>query len=481
MAEKQAVLVLVLGDVGRSPRMQYHCVSLADADWTSQVTLVGTQGHACVPALEASAKVRKRLLAEPVTNALPRRFLLLYAPLKLAQQVLQLLWILLTEPTVDVILVQNPPCIPTFAVVLLVRLLRGCRVVVDWHNLGFTILGLSFPRPSGARRHWVVALAEAYERALGARADAHLCVTEALRGWLVHDAGVPAPLVTVQYDRAPDMFRPLSFLEQHDFWQRMGSSVLDADRGEDKGDGKGEGKRSQANSECNVFTEKHGGGARAVADRPALLVSSTSWTADEDFGVLLAALQRLDAHPEAARRGVVCVVTGKGPQRDMYLAKVAKLRLRHVRVRSLWLDPEDYPSMLACADLGICLHTSSSALDLPMKVVDMFGAGLPVCAIDYPCLGELVRNERNGLVFRSEAELAEQLARLLLDDGHEARLAALRDGVRAFADVRWEAHWQERARPRIQALGKARRPVCLWLLLLVLLEAACYAAYQLLL
>ena len=62
------------------------------------------------------------------------------------------------------------------------------------------------------------------------------------------------------------------------------------------------------------------------------------------------------------------LVTGKGPQREAYRRRMKSLDLRRVAFRLLWLEAADYPLLLGSCDLGVCLHMSSSGVDLPMKV-----------------------------------------------------------------------------------------------------------------
>lgn len=141
--------------------------------------------------------------------------------------------------------------------------------------------------------------------------------------------------------------------------------------------------------DCSLFTIRDPK-TRAIQyrpDRPALLVSSTSWTEDEDFSYLLDAVVEYDKQVEEKANSslppLLLVITGRGPQKEMYEAKIRQLQMKHVRIQTAWLAPDDYPRLLGSADLGVSLHTSSSNLDLPMKVVDMFGSNLPVCAINF--------------------------------------------------------------------------------------------------
>lgn len=82
--------------------------------------------------------------------------------------------------------------------------------------------------------------------------------------------------------------------------------------------------------------------------------------------------------------------------------------------------------MVAASDIGICLHTSSSGLDLPMKVVDMFSTGLPCLAIKYDTIHELVKEGQNGHIFTDSSNLAELMEEVLFQFDYEEKTEVLR-------------------------------------------------------
>ncbi len=178
-------------------------------------------------------------------------------------------------------------------------------------------------------------------------------------------------------------------------------------------------------------------------------MSSTSWTPDEDFSILLSSLRSLDDKSKALSPFIVCVVTGKGPQKAMYEKEIKKMKLKKVHIMTVWLEPSDYPILVGSADLGVCLHLSTSGVDLPMKVVDMFGCGVPVAAVGFPCLGELVVHGKNGMVFQDSRGLEDILSRLFWE-GSDQLIERLREGVRD--GVRWEENWNTIVKPLLDRL-----------------------------
>ena len=178
-----------------------------------------------------------------------------------------------------------------------------------------------------------------------------------------------------------------------------------------------------------------------------LLVSSTSWTPDEDFSLLLDALvgySELATTSHSHLPDIHAIITGKGPQKEHYLAQIAALdgqgKLESVSIKTAWLSMTDYASLLGAADLGVSLHMSSSGVDLPMKVVDMFGAGLPVVGWgQFEAWPELVKENANGRGFGSAEELRRVLVELFGGDVDE--LKRLRDGAVREGKKRWDDEW----------------------------------------
>jgi beta-1,4-mannosyltransferase len=403
-----SVQIVVLGDIGRSPRMQYHALSLAKHG--ALVSIIGYAGAEVHPDITRSRLINT-VPIKPFPSFLQggnKLTFLLLAPLKVLWQVASLYHALgYSTPPSKWMLIQNPPSIPLLALAQLICFLRSTRLVIDWHNFGYSILALRL-----GYSHPLVRFSEWYEGFFASHGvHSHFAVTNAMCKVLKQKWDIDAmPL----HDRPPEIFQPLSGSTRTRLLERLPGTAAHA--------------------------------ADILAGRTRLLISSTSWTPDEDFSVLLDALVRystaVDADPFLPN--VVAIITGRGPQRDYYLSRIQTLtstnQLAHVIVTTAWLSPEDYALLLGSADLGVSLHTSSSGVDLPMKVVDMFGTGLPVAGWSkFEAWPELVQEGKNGLGFESAKGLKQILVDVFGGDGE--RLLELRRGAMKECKRRWDDEW----------------------------------------
>ena len=171
---------------------------------------------------------------------------------------------------------------------------------------------------------------------------------------------------TVLYDRPPKHFRKTDASTAHELLVRISASIsgvmetpMMVDFAADEAPEWGPSKT------IATSVDSIGHGAAWRSERPAILVSSTSWTPDEDFGVLLEALILYEALVEGQKTGdsygrkgqqrgpekgvtsglilppLLVLITGRGPQREMYLKRIRELHMRHVAVsrlclRSVW-------------------------------------------------------------------------------------------------------------------------------------------------
>jgi beta-1,4-mannosyltransferase len=524
-------VVVVLGDLGRSPRMMYHVLSLLEQKDTAttnaghHVTFIGYTGESLIPALlhrRYTDRLHVVRFPAPQLKFLKRYNVLLplYFTWRIASLTVLLFLALFfkvgttgagststrasssssqqagqeakeaamskprqskqqsspSPPPPDCVLVQNPPAIPLLAVAALYCYWNKAGLVIDWHNLGYSMIGNSGVRSSGGSGSGGSGsgsgagvevggnifryLGKLYEKAMAPLADGHLTVTTSLKEFLSTEMGIMKRInsgneededetnqhnISVLHDCPPAIFRLRTLEEQHRILLEMDAAVraicpaswflTDDDAVTSGGGGTADGTPLAVNK--TLFTEEYAKGRfRPRRGRPALIVSSTSWTPDEDISLLLQALEIVEAqierqsytsssassdhhhHDEKQQLRIVCVITGKGPLKERYEQEIQTLRanklMKHVAVTTLWIEPRDYPAYLACADLGVSLHTSTSKLDLPIKILDYFGCEVPVCAFQFSStLKELVQDDVNGRTFTTSDELAVLLWDLL--------------------------------------------------------------------
>ncbi|XP_039448825.1 chitobiosyldiphosphodolichol beta-mannosyltransferase [Culex pipiens pallens] len=433
--------VVVLGDIGRSPRMQYHAKSLAESRYL--VDLIGYVESKPLEDLTSSANVKiHRLNPFPELN-LPS---VLKYVFKSLWQALTLLVALISIHKPRFVLCQNPPAIPTLVVVYVYCLVTRSKMIVDWHNYTHSILAIS-SAPDG----FIVRLAKAIEFHFGRKAAAGFCVTKAMQADLGDNWSVRA---TVLYDRPPVQFHPIPLEEKHALLMRLCNTI-----GEFMPDSFDAFKDTGV-QEVTAFTMRTADGeVKYRPNRPAMLLSSTSWTPDEDFSMLVSALdiyEKKSLKEPQHYPWLICIITGKGPLKEHYKNVIQRKQWQKVSVVTPWLENEDYPKLLACADLGVCLHYSSSGLDLPMKVVDMFGSGLPVCAMRFNCIEELVQHGKNGFLFDNYQELSEQIGEWLYDFPTNIALTNQREvinqNLKEFQQLRWTENWKRTVQPVLESL-----------------------------
>lgn len=167
--------VVVLGEVGRSPRIRYQALSLAGF---MNVHMIGYQGGA-----DPSHSNLKVSHMTPYTYSIKPKIIDYF--IKSMWQALSLFLFMISENRYDFVLCQNPPAIPTLFVCWIYCLFFRAKFIIDWHNYGYSIMALTHGKNSK-----IVRLAAWIEYYAGRKADYNFCVSEAMKNDLLENQNI---------------------------------------------------------------------------------------------------------------------------------------------------------------------------------------------------------------------------------------------------------------------------------------------------
>ena len=422
---KSLVQVVVLGDVGHSPRMQYHALSLAESERV-RVEVIGYKGSRPIDSLVNHQGVRIRYLRRFQLPEWVHAPFVIYGFMKTVFDSLQLLFTLLftSGSSSDVIMIQTPPAVPTMAVCVFARLITGAKLIFDFHNITYMHLGSRLD-VGKSKPSVLVTCVKMYEKLFSKFATHSLCVTQSMKSFLEADFGVCS--VTTLYDKPGPQFT-----------------------------GKITDPKVRADLEDRFIREGFVKGKLSSYNH--VIVSSTSWTRDEDFSLVLDALPMWSK--SLSTQKALLFITGKGEMKDDFVSKFKLLNLGNIDLGTGWIAAADYPLILGCADAGISVHTSTSGLDLPMKAVDMLGSDCPVIAYKFPALTELLRDGEGGLTFTNAHELAECLISITIGSDAEKMKKKFEFFSSNWRKRNWKIEWNEKVWPIIDSMisGATKTP-----------------------
>tara|TARA_A100001015_G_C14991666_1_gene714235 strand:+ start:142 stop:975 length:834 start_codon:yes stop_codon:yes gene_type:complete len=240
--------------------------------------------------------------------------------------------------------------------------MRKQKVVVDWHNLSYTIA------EQKKRSSLISYLLKTTEKKAAITFKYQICVSKAMQVWF--DYHWNAKHLMHFPDGPFESFRSID----------------------------------DVNQAASILTQFIPSLEWSSDDRPIVCLTSTSWTEDERFDILWDALTMYDKRFLDCDIHLYMLITGKGPKKAEFEKKLMFHPFSHVQVLTLWLNYEDYTKLVRSVDVGLSLHDSTSGLDLPMKILDMLGSNIPVIAKNSMCIGELI-NSTNGAIFETAEDL----------------------------------------------------------------------------
>lgn len=176
--KRRNACIVVLGDIGRSPRMEYHALSLLQENYSVEIIgYVESKPIEELTSVDSRCKIHQ-LAPYSMTSVSPGLKLIF----KTVWQTLTLMIALVSIKSPNFLLVQNPPGIPTLVVCYLYCALMRSKLIIDWHNYTYTILSLG---PKYGEKRYISRIAKWLENWFGRKADYNFCVTKAMKKDLV--------------------------------------------------------------------------------------------------------------------------------------------------------------------------------------------------------------------------------------------------------------------------------------------------------